>query len=140
MGLVNINWKPSDKELKSFGRSLVIGFGLIGLVIFFFFGHVNTSVALWTIGVLAVFFSYFLPKLAMVIYYPWMGVAMIMGTLISTLIVGFIYYGLLTPVGLFFKLTGRDPLSRKFDKEASTYWETVSTPKPNEVKSYEDQF
>jgi hypothetical protein len=32
------------------------------------------------------------------------------------------YFLILTPVGLFFKLTGRDILARKFKADSATYW------------------
>lgn len=138
--LVSISWKPSEKELKAFGRSLLIGFSIIGLVLYFYFELPNTAVGIFALGVLAFFLSYFSPRLAMIIYYPWMGISMVMGTIVSTLIVAFIYFVLLTPVGLLFKLIGRDPLSRKFDKDASTYWEEASSSKSNDIEPYEEQF
>ena len=44
------------------------------------------------------------------------------GWVMSHVILAFIYYLVLTPVGLALRLAGRDPLHRRFDREAKTYW------------------
>ena len=50
----------------------------------------------------------------------------------------FLFFFMLTPVGLFFRLTGKDPLHRRFDPEASSYW---TDPRPRRGKeSYFRQF
>jgi hypothetical protein len=35
---------------------------------------------------------------------------------------GAFFFLVLTPLGLIFRLTGRDPLRRRFDAKASSYW------------------
>ena len=140
MSIVSINWSPSGKEIKGFGRSMLIGFGIIGAVFFFFFDHTKTAMGLWIFGVLAFAFSYLVPKLALLIYYPWMGVSFVMGSIISYLIVAFIFFILITPVAIIFKIIGRDPLSLKVEKSAGSYWIQVKRTKPYNVKTYEAQF
>ena len=51
---------------------------------------------------------------------------------------GVIYYIVLTPIGLFLRLTGYDPMQRRFDRAAKTYW----TPREQEEKTkrYFQQF
>jgi len=44
------------------------------------------------------------------------------GFCVSALVLGLIYYTILTPIGLFFRWTGRDALERRFDPGRSTYW------------------
>ena len=44
------------------------------------------------------------------------------GWVMSHVILGFIYYLVLTPVGLALRLAGRDPLHRRFDRGAKSYW------------------
>ena len=45
---------------------------------------------------------------------------------------GTLFFILITPVGLFFKLTGRDSMHRRFDPEAETYWFTARAKRPRE--------
>jgi hypothetical protein len=44
----------------------------------------------------------------------------------------------ITPVGLIFRLLGKDPLTRRFDPRASTYW--VKHEEPGNVERYFRQF
>ena len=44
------------------------------------------------------------------------------GWAMSQIAVRLIYYGLITPLGLLFRLTGRDALKRKRPVAAQTYW------------------
>ena len=54
------------------------------------------------------------------------------------MIMGFLFFGLITPLGLVFRLIGKDPLNRRFDRAAATYW---SDPRPRRGKeSYFRQF
>jgi hypothetical protein len=51
-----------------------------------------------------------------------MAVTLPIGFVISLILMSVFYFGLITPVGLVFRLIGRDVLSRKFDPKASSYW------------------
>jgi hypothetical protein len=41
---------------------------------------------------------------------------------VNFILLGVIFYGVVTPVALFFRAIGRDPLRRKLDRGAATYW------------------
>jgi hypothetical protein len=45
------------------------------------------------------------------------------GWVVSHVMLALIYYGVMTPIGLVMRLLGRDPLKRKLDRSADTYWE-----------------
>jgi hypothetical protein len=44
------------------------------------------------------------------------------GWVMSHVILGIIYYLVLTPIGLALRAMGRDPLQRRFEPAARTYW------------------
>src|SRR5437870_5805392 len=56
------------------------------------------------------------------IFVGWMVLAFPVGWLISQITLLVMFYGLLTPIALFFRVTGRDPLCRKPAPGASSYW------------------
>jgi hypothetical protein len=58
--------------------------------------------------------------------------------LVSYVVLGAIYYGLITPLALWFRLRGRDVLGRGFDRQRASYWQ----PRPGspEPASYFRQF
>jgi hypothetical protein len=49
-----------------------------------------------------------------------------------------LFYGLITPVALFFRVRGRDPLRRKGAPAATTFWLPKDT--PQDVRSYFRQY
>jgi hypothetical protein len=57
------------------------------------------------------------------VYVLWMKFAFILGWVNTRLILGIFFYGILTPIGLIMRLFGWDPLARKINRDAPTYWE-----------------
>jgi hypothetical protein len=44
------------------------------------------------------------------------------GMIMTRVVLGLAYYGLFTPLALFFRARGRDPLARRRRPDAKTYW------------------
>jgi hypothetical protein len=59
------------------------------------------------------------------------------GHVVSTALLCIIYYGLMTPLALLFRIVGRDPLARR-GPALATYWEAKSEPK--DVRRYLRQY
>ena len=76
-------------------------------------------------------------RAALPIYIVWMGVAFVMGSIISRVLISLFYYLMITPMGLVMRLSGRDKLKIK-KQDCQTYW-VDSKPLP-ENYSYERQF
>jgi hypothetical protein len=56
------------------------------------------------------------------LYRAWMLAAMPIGWVLSHALMLSVFYGVVTPVGLVMRWTGRDPMTRGFDKAAASYW------------------
>ena len=65
----------------------------------------------------------------------WIKFGEILGTIISPLVMGIIFFGIVTPTGLLLKLIGKDVLKLKQDKK-NTYW----IEKDNSNNSMKNQF
>ena len=76
---------------------------------------------LWIGGVLAGVGSV-APVLVRPFFWAWMSFAIALGFVMTRVILTVFFFVVLTPVGLFFKLIGRDALHRKIDRGAATYW------------------
>ena len=143
MALVQLNWKPNKKELRSFGAIFLVGFVLIGLVKYFWpFERLftrNKTVGLWFIGIGVVVGLIGLTgtKLALPFYWIWLGIAWVMGNIMSRVIITAIYFLVFTPMSLLNKLIGRDKLQLK-KPQTDSYWLDISL--PAEIKKYERQF
>jgi hypothetical protein len=72
------------------------------------------------------------------IYVGWMVLAFPIGWTVSHVLLVVIFYGLFTPIGLIFKLLGRDPLHRARRPELKSYWEPKPT--PVDLRRYFRQF
>jgi hypothetical protein len=61
-----------------------------------------------------------------------------LGWLVSRVVLAGLFYGLFTPVGLFFRLIGRDPLRLRAQPGLDTYW--LAKPAAADVRGYFRQF
>ncbi len=67
----------------------------------------------------------------------WMKLAHFLGTIINPIVLGIIFFGLLSPISLILKILRRDELVLKFKKKDS-YWITRESPSHND--SFKNQF
>jgi hypothetical protein len=143
MPFVKLNWKPTPKQLRQFGVIFLTGFVLIGLAKYFWpfsWGITrdpNVGFYSIVIGLAGGGLGLTGTVVALPLYYVWMGIAFVMGNIMSRVLMVVIYYGVVTPIALFGKLIGRDRLQLKKQKGAS-YWHDISL--PEEAEKYERQF
>ena len=143
MGFVALNWKPGKKELRSFGAIFMGGFVLIGLVKYFWpFERLITqdkTLGLWLMGIGIVVGAIGLTgtKIALPFYWAWLGIAYVMGNIMSRVIMALVYFLVFTPMRVLSDLAGRDKLQLK-RPNGDSYWLDISLPK--EAERYERQF
>jgi len=63
------------------------------------------------------------------VYRLWMTVGEVLGWINTRLILGVVFYGLFTPMGLLMRLRGQDPMRRTLTPEVDTY-RVVRQPRP----------
>lgn len=56
------------------------------------------------------------------LYIGWMKFAFVLGWVNTRVLLGLFFYLILTPIGLILRLTGKDLLGLKIDRNASSYW------------------
>jgi len=115
-----INKNPSAKELRVFGLVLMAGFGLIG----FFVrraGHPEAAAWLWGVPAAVGLLALAAPPLSKPFYWAWMFLGMALGAVMSRVVMSVIFFLVLTPVALFFRLKGRDALGLK-PPQKDSYW------------------
>ena len=69
----------------------------------------------------------------------WTRFGLLLNRIVSPVVLGILFYLVITPTGLIFKLLGKDPLRLKWDASASSYWLDRDPPGP-EPKTMSDQF
>jgi hypothetical protein len=145
--MIEIDWRPDDRTLRHFGFIALFGFSFLAAiawfeVLVFSFGlgtwRAPVAVGFAALAAVCALFSLIAPRANWPIYLGLTILAYPIGFVLSYVIMGFLFFGMITPLGLFFRLIGKDPLNRHFDPAAETYW---SEPRPRRSKeSYFRQF
>ncbi len=123
MALVSLNLKPKKKVLKDFGDIALAMMTVLGLLCLWT-GKVQTRglVIFCLIGLVLYTASRISTNLIKPVYLTLIVVTFPIGWVVSHLVMAIFYYGVITPVALFFKFKNRDALYRKYDPQAETYW------------------
>ena len=114
------NIKSGKKELKEFGITFAIVFGLFGVL--FWWRHKPYFYYLFFVSVFFMFFGLFLPIALKPIQKIWMAVALVMGSIMTKVILFILFYLVITPIGIICRLLGNGILDLKLDKTKKSYW------------------
>ena len=131
------NIKEDQTTLRKFGLTVGTVLLLAGIVLYL--TGKSSSVVIGGSGVLLILFGLILPRILKPLNKIWMILAVILGWFMSRLILFILFYIVVTPIGFFLKLMGKDFLRRKSDKNSKSYWETRDK-KIAEQIDYERQF
>lgn len=130
----------SRKALRSFG--LVVGGVFLSIAAFICWKNewVITTAVKWLggIGSVLVLGGLIIPRSLKYPYRLWMGLAVILGYIMTRVLLTLVFYLAVTPIGLIRRLMGKDPLRRKWEPEASTYWldKTYDDDSPKRLERY----
>ncbi len=110
----------TKKTLRQFG--LMVG----GISLFIGLWPVvwrQEAMRIWVVvpGALLAAAGLVMPGVLKHVYRGWMWVGHVMGWVNTRIILGILFYGMVTPMGVFMKLTGRDPMRRKLEPDTKTY-------------------
>lgn len=96
----------------------------------------------WALAVAAIFLtvSFIAPRLLRPLNRLWMRFGALLHRIVSPVVLGVIFFVVVTPVALVMRLKGRDALRRRFDPDASTYWIARDPPGPDPRTSFPRQF
>ncbi len=123
MSLIEINLHPKRKELRNFGIIALIASLVISLLLYLIRGPgIQWILVISSIGFIIFLISIISDKLSRIIYLGLTVATLPVGWLVSFILLAAFYFLLITPIGLIFRLIGRDQLHRKFDSTADSYW------------------
>lgn len=134
MALVDINWNPSRKDLRIFSLLLIVFGAVVGGWLWSRNPDGTFGKALLGVGVGLGGLGVCLPSLMRPVYVVWMALAFPIGWTVSHAMMAATFYLVMTPIGLIMRLCGRDPMQRRIDRNAKSYW--ISKPANRDVKSY----
>ncbi len=136
MDFKDINFHPTDRDLRIFSLIWLVGFGLFGALVMWRGG--TWAPIVWGVAAVGCALGLVAPRAMKPIYVGWMVAAFPIGWTVSLVLLAIVYYVVFTAFGLVFKAFGRDALGRSFDRGAATYW--VPRRQPEGVERYFKQF
>ena len=122
---------------RSFGIVFAVVFAIIGLLPLI----AAHSPYYWSFGVAAAFLAaaFFAPRALAPLNRLWFRFGLLLHAIINPLIMGLLFYLVVTPTGLVMRLSGKDLLRLKFDPKAESYWIKRDPPGPARG-SFDNQF
>jgi hypothetical protein len=124
MSLIEFNTHPTDRQLRQFACIVVPLFALvIAAAVWWRVGHRAAGWAILAAAALIALGGLVRPARARPIYLGWMYASYPLGWAVGHLLLGAVFFLVVTPIGLVMRARGRDPLQRKFDASRASYWE-----------------
>ena len=133
-----VNTEPTPKELGIFAMLLPAFSALAGVVLG---RRLDSSVAaqwVWMCGAAATLVYLAVPPARRAMYVGLSRATYPIGWLVSHAVLVAVFVVVVTPIGLLLRMLGRDPLERRLERQARSYW----TPREpaNDVDRYFQQF
>lgn len=125
----------------SSNRTLGFVFG----VVFFIIGALPLAfgaTARWwsvVVGGLFVALGLFAPRFLAPLNRLWTRFGLLLHRIVSPVVLGIMFYLVVTPIGILMRMFGKDPLRLRFDTDAKSYWIERTPPGPS-PQSLSDQF
>ncbi len=136
--MMELNWSPDHKTLKQFALIGLVGFPGVGAVAYWVWQLPALAVVLAGLGAAVWLLSMIHTASVRYVYVAMSVAAYPIGFVVSHTVLAAVYYLLFTPMGLVFKLIGRDALERRFDRQSESYWQPH--PAANSPDRYFKQF
>ena len=121
---------PSNKKFGYF-------FSLIFLIISFYFFKINSISEFYIFSFFSMSFlviTFFKSDFLLPLNKLWMKLGFLLGKIIGPIVLGIIYFGIFTPIGIFMRLFGRDELLLKLVLKPSHWIERENIKKSNSFK------
>jgi hypothetical protein len=126
------------KQIRKFGIALG------GVLIIFALWNFYKQRDIWGIilsicSMTSTFLALFFHDAIRPIYFVFMKLAFLLGWINTKIILSIIFYIIISPIGLFMKMYGRDKLEKKIDLDKKSYWNQRKNSKFDNA-SYEKQY
>ena len=111
---------PDHTELRKF--ALILGGAFLALGAFAWYRDSAAALYLLVPGSLVLVVGLALPAAIRWLFFVWMAIGLVLGTIVTSIILTLIFFVAITPIGLVMRLLGKDPLQRELDADAASYW------------------
>lgn len=136
--MVELKTTFSKSELRWFVPLFALFGGMIGSLVRWRFQFEEAAIWIWGITAAVIMVYVFIPPWRNRIFTGWLAILFPIGWMISHLLLAIVFYLLVFPIGMLTRLFRYDPLARRFDRKAKSYW--IEREKPRDARSYFRQF
>jgi hypothetical protein len=138
MAVVDINWHPTARELRIFAGLQWLFCGIVAW--YAWKTHAAPGVAAILCGVSSgvALLGLLAPRAIRPVYVGWMLAVFPIGWVVSHVVLAAVFFLVITPIGATLRLLGHDPLHRRYDRAANTYW--IARRDPPDADRYFRQF
>lgn len=133
--LVQMNWSPTARQLRQFGAAFLI---VLPLVAWFWGASSVWLLSLVVVGLIVSLVAWFAPSLVRPVFIVVSLMAIPIGLVVGELVLMLLYLGLFVPIGMLFRITGRDSLRRRMNAAVDSHWSKKA--QPSSARSYYRQF
>lgn len=127
------------KEQRKFGVSTGVVLGVIGALRWWWHDFEHVPYIFWSIAAAFAALGLIAPPLLKPALRVAVYLAEKMNWVITHVVLTLAFYLIMTPSGIIYRLVSGDPLHRKWDPGAATYW-VDAPPAPKGVDAYRNQF
>ena len=136
-----VNKNPTTQEIKKFGVAMLIGFGVLGALVWYLHARKGelgltvwdgsaaqiVAIVIWAVGGLCFVVSLVSPRAARILYVGWMTITVPIGLFMSTVLLTVLFVVILPVFALIVRFG--DPLRMKLTT-GGTYWEDYKPYEP----------
>lgn len=109
-----------NSQLRSFGLIVATGFAVVALWPAVFRSE-NPRIWALILGLVLAAMALTFPRALKPFHRVWMTIGEALGWVNSRIILSAVYYALILPIGVLRRLSGTDPMRRKFEPDTVTY-------------------
>lgn len=126
--------EPTSKELRQFG--LIFGLILTGVFVLLVPWLKGTAWPVWPWFPACLFWftAAFAPSALQPVYRAWMKLAMIINAVVTRVVLGIVYYLVVSPMGMAMKLMGKDPMARQWIASLRSYRQPSQSSTANDME------
>jgi hypothetical protein len=122
VAVIEVNRNPSRRELNLFGFIWLGFFLLVTAALWLKLHSPVVSVSLASVAMVVPVVGWAVPSFMRVVYVGLSYMAWPIGFVVSHVLLGAVYYLLVTPIGLIMRVVGYDPMHRRFEPKVPSYW------------------
>ena len=114
------NLPVEESSPKSFG----IVFSIVFLIVSLYPLTNFKGISIWALIVSIIFLllAFLAPKILTLPNKLWFKFGILLGSIIAPIVMAFVYFATVLPIGLIMRLSGKDLLNQKLDKNSKSYW------------------